>query len=244
MFGSKGGNGRGILSMTDHEKTRNLAPIKTVESYWLGLCGDEQVPLRSQVDPRGIESALENAFLLEKIAPSMAKLRVAGSHLSDLMGMQVSGMPLSSLISPGDRERFGQAVERLFAEPSIVHLTLRADDGFGKPAIEGHMILMPLRSDFGDVSRGLGALVTKGRIGRTPRRFKITSIEVTPALKPGVLAPLPGTPAALEGTQHRRLPGFAEARAGYEQVDQMQAAAQEKPALAQRGHLKLIVSND
>jgi hypothetical protein len=67
MFG-KGGNGQGIVSMTEREKARREAPLRQVETYWRGLCDGSSVPLRSQVDPRGMESALENAFLLERIA--------------------------------------------------------------------------------------------------------------------------------------------------------------------------------
>ncbi len=179
----KGGNGKGIVSMTEREKMRRLAPLRQVEAYWQGLCDGDSVPLRSQIDPRGIENALENAFLMERIAQTMAKIRVAGTHLNELMGMQVAGMPLSSLIAPTERERFGQGVASLFADPAIIHIDLVAEGGFGKPEMEASMVLLPLRSDFGDLTRGMGALITHGRIGRTPRRFLIQRMNVVPALK-------------------------------------------------------------
>ncbi len=252
MLGN-GGNGRDILSMNQHEKQRRMAPLRNVEAYWHGLCDKDQVPMRSQVDPRGIEDSLENAFLMERIAPSMAKIRVAGSHLSDLMGMQIAGMPLSSLIAPADRDRFGQAVSRLFADPAIIRLELRAEGGFGKPDLEGHMILMPLRSDFGDLSRALGAIVTNGRVGRTPRRFTVTSIDITPALQPGVIArrpaPIAKEPApevkplrslrdmiksnSVDATPVKPVPGI-----------NTQVKTPAKKAPQSRGHLRLIVSND
>ena len=178
----KGGNGRDVVSMTDREKMRRLAPLRQVEAYWHGLCAKDAVPLRSQIDPRGMEDALENAFLMERIAPSMAKIRVAGTHLNDIMGMQIAGMPLSCLIAPPERDRLGEAVAHLFADPAIVRIELRAEGGFGKPGLEAHMILLPLRSDFGDQTRALGALVSHGRIGRTPRRFVIQNVDVTPAI--------------------------------------------------------------
>ncbi|WGW02883.1 PAS domain-containing protein [Tropicibacter oceani] len=250
MLGN-GGKGRDVVSMTDREKARRLAPIRAVESYWLGLCAEDKVPLRSQVDPRGMESALENAFLMEKIAPTMGKVRVAGTHLSDLMGMQIAGMPLSTLIAPADREKFGQAIESLFAEPAVIRIDLRAEGGFGKPDLEGHMIIMPLRSDFGDISRALGALVTQGRIGRTPRRFSITHIEVSPALNPAAVAkpalPTPEQQGEKAPMLRLGLPkpaaktpadsaGFEEPRKAF------QGSA--IPAAPQRGHLRLVVSND
>lgn len=183
----KGENGQEIVSMSDRTKNRWMAPVRNVEAYWHALCDGNQVPLRSQVDPRGMESALENAFLMERIAPTMAKVRVAGSHLSDLMGMQIAGMPLSCLIAPADRERFGEAVGHLFGSGSIVKIELRAEGGFGKPDLVGHMILLPLRSDFGDMSRALGVLVSDGPIGRTPRRFTVSHVKVVPTAKSGIV---------------------------------------------------------
>jgi hypothetical protein len=43
------------------------------------------------------------------------------------------------------------------------------------------MLLLPLRSDLGDVSRALGCLVvTQGRIGPAARRFNIENAQVMP----------------------------------------------------------------
>ncbi|ANT59079.1 diguanylate cyclase [Salipiger sp. CCB-MM3] len=178
MFGL-GGNGEGVVSMTEHEKERRLAPLRLIEAYWQGLVGaDGQIPLRSQIDPRGIESALEYAFLGERIAPMLAKLRVAGTHLNELMGMETSGMPLSALIAPEDRDQLGAAIAKLFADGVEVRMHLVAEEGFGKSRLTGDMVLLPLRSDMGDLSRMIGALVTHGRVGRTPRRFRIESISM------------------------------------------------------------------
>ncbi|SMX35683.1 PAS domain-containing protein [Maliponia aquimaris] len=240
MFG-KGGNGQDIVSMTDREKMRRLAPLRHVEAYWHGLCASDAVPLRSQIDPRGMQDALENAFLMERIAPTMAKIRVAGTHLNDLMGMQIAGMPLSSLIAPQDRDRFGEAVARMFADPAIVRIDLAGEGGFGKPALEANMVLLPLRSDFGDQTRALGALVSHGRIGRTPRRFTVRHVEVIPALGAerevtqthrDTDAPLPAP--ALQEDPARYVPRAAPAT----------SPARDEPALTTKGHLRLVVRND
>lgn len=231
----KGGNDHGIVLMTEREKMRRLAPLRQVEAYWHGLVGEERVPLRSQIDPRGMEDALENAFLMERIAPTMAKIRVAGSHLNDLMGMQIAGMPLSSLIAPSERERFGQAVESLFSDPAIVRVTLKAEGGFGKPDMEANMVLLPLRSDFGDLSRALGALVTHGRIGRTPRRFLITEIEVLPVGASGEGFPVPAEkPQPVKAFRDAPEP-FRHSQAG---------PLDSKSATPTHGHLRLIIDND
>ncbi|WP_420325214.1 PAS domain-containing protein [Mameliella sp.] len=221
--------------MTDREKMRRLAPLRQVEAYWHGLCARDAVPLRSQIDPRGMEDALESAFLMERIAPTMAKIRVAGTHLNDLMGMQIAGMPLSSLIAPSDRERFGQAVAELFAGPCIVRIDLTAEGGFGKPDMEANMVLLPLRSDFGDQTRALGALVSHGRIGRTPRRFVLRHVEVTPALTGKDVVPAQ-RPKEIEPSLREDPARFAP-RAS-------EPNESTRAPITERGHLKLIVKND
>jgi hypothetical protein len=247
MLGN-GGKEQGIVSIGEREKARQLAPLRHIEAYWHGLCGTDQVPLRSQIDPRGMENALENAFLEERIAPSMAKVRVAGTHLNDLMGMQVAGMPLSSLIAPTEREKFGQAVNRLFADPAIIQLKLVAEAGFGKPDMEATMILMPLRSDFGDLSRGLGALVSHGKIGRTPRRFTIKSINVTPAIKPGIVSRRPveiiePAPVTEDTPPVAKLPSRIKSLTEAKKLLAKASQIEDRPLL-QKGHLRLVVSND
>lgn len=224
--------GAGIVSIEDHERQRRMAPLRQVEAYWRALCSAGDIPARGQIDPRGMQDALEYAFLMERIAPGMAKLRVAGAHLSDLMGMEMAGMPLSSLILPESREAVSEGVAALFADPAIVRMQLKAQGGLGKPELQADLLLMPLRSDFGDVTRALGVLVSHGRIGRTPRRFVLEGMTLCPAVSP-TATEAPGIVQA--DVQHRpepqRQPGLAEDRAAF------------KPA-ARRGHLRLIVSND
>ena len=90
-----------VIEMSDHHPESGYAAIAQVEAYWEALRGTRIVPKRSEIDPRGIEGALENAFIVERVAPGIARLRIAGSHLNDLMGMEVRGMPLTALFNPG-----------------------------------------------------------------------------------------------------------------------------------------------
>ena len=47
--------------------------LSQVEAYWEGLRGTRTAPLRSEVDPRGIDRALENAFSQIKKFSHLAK---------------------------------------------------------------------------------------------------------------------------------------------------------------------------
>ncbi|MGH1459152.1 MAG: PAS domain-containing protein [Paracoccaceae bacterium] len=165
---------KNIISMARFQNDLRFPVIAEVEAYWNGLRGTRLMPRRSEIDPRGIERALEFAFILERIAPGIARLRIAGSHLTELMGMEVRGMPISALFTPAARKTISEKMEDVFDGPSIVELDVVAEGGIGKPAIEGRLLLLPLKSDLGDVTRILGCFATRGSVGRTPRRFDIT----------------------------------------------------------------------
>lgn len=147
-----------------------FAMIAQVRAYWEALRKDGELPLRAQIDPRGIEGALAHSFLVERIAPGMARFRLAGMHLNDLMGMDVRGMPLGSIFEPPSRDAIVPKIEQVFSTPSILDLSLEGNRGIGQPALSGRMILLPVRSDQG-TDLALGCIATEGLIGRSPRRF-------------------------------------------------------------------------
>ena len=171
-----------VVNMTQFAASARYQPLREVEAYWDALRAGRLVPRRSDIDPRGIERALEFAFVLERIAPGLGRLRIAGSHLTELMGMEVRGMPLSALFAATARDGISEALEQVFADPARAELVLRGESGIGKPKLEARMVLLPLKSDLGDISRVLGCLVANGPIGRAPRRFEIVESRVVPLL--------------------------------------------------------------
>jgi len=154
----------------------DLQPLQQLRGYWEALRSGSTLPARADIDPRGIAGALETAFLLDRIAPGMAKVRLAGMGLHDVMGMEPAGMPLSVLFDPAARDRLSTALEQVFAGPSAVELWVEAERGIGKPALAGRMLILPLRDAAGEVGMAIGALVTAGAIGRQPRRFAIATL--------------------------------------------------------------------
>jgi hypothetical protein len=61
-----------VVDMSNYKPEIGYTAIAQVEAYWNALRGDKLLPKRSEIDPRGIERALENAFILERIAPGCA----------------------------------------------------------------------------------------------------------------------------------------------------------------------------
>ncbi|WP_315898597.1 PAS domain-containing protein [Vannielia litorea] len=171
---------RGVVSLMQYHNDIRFPAVHALRRYWDDLRGPRQVPSRAEVDPRAIEETLEYAFILERIAPGVGRFRLAGMHLNDLMGMEVRGMPCTSMFMPEHRATLSRVLEDVFAGPSTALLTLAGERGVGRPPMDGQMLLLPLTSDFGDVTRVLGCLCTIGPIGRSPRRFLVKDEVVRP----------------------------------------------------------------
>lgn len=185
--------GRGkILRLADYEPVQAERIVGELRGYWEGLRQGRAIPARGDVDPRGIRRALDYAFILERIAPGAARFRLAGRHLIDLMGMEVRGMPLCAFLNTSSRGRLSDVLESVFRGPQIAELMLESPSSYGRPAMTGRMLLMPLRSDLGDVTRALGCMICEGELGESPRRFDLMSdleFPVIPGAK--VLEPSP-----------------------------------------------------
>nr|WP_111298669.1 PAS domain-containing protein [Paracoccus saliphilus] len=189
-----------IVRLQDYEPCRPDRVLRDLRSYWDGIRNGRAVPARTDVDPRGIARALDYAFILERIAPGAGRLRLAGRHLIDLMGMEVRGMPVCAFLNTSSRGRFSDVLESVFKAPQIARVTLAAKAQYARPELTGQMLLLPLRSDLGDVTRALGCLVAEGDPGVAPRRFDLVADEVMPIIEGGTtLAPSPSTIGFAEG---------------------------------------------
>lgn len=190
-----------MIDMTGLVTDNRFRSLTEVEAYWEGLRVGGAVPRRADIDPRGIENALEYAFVLERIAPGLARLRIAGMHLNDLMGMEMRGMPISAMVLPNARAGFVRTLEAVMSRPAVARLTLSAQTGIGKPSLDGRMLLLPLLSDMGEITRVLGCVETHGQIGHAPRRFSVMQTD---------LRSLPGQGSRKALPPQRAEAGFAE----------------------------------
>ena len=168
-----------VIAMNRHRPDPRFAHIAQVEAYWQALRGRRVVPRRSEVDPRGIESALEYAFILEQVAPGIGRLRIAGGHLADLLGMEVRGMPFSAFFQPEARSDLADCLAQVCTRPAMASLSVQAETGIGKPPLVARLLLLPMLGEDGAINRILGCLDSSGSIGRTPRRFVITARHLT-----------------------------------------------------------------
>ena len=184
-----------LLRLADYEAARPDRVLGDLRAYWESLRQGRAIPARADVEPRGIRRALDFAFILERIAPGAARFRLAGRHLIDLMGMEVRGMPVCSFLNTSSRGRLSDVLESVFRGPQIAEIRLDSPASYGRPGLDARMILLPLRSDLGDVTRALGCLIAEGEIGQGPRRFDLIEDREFPVI-PGAKVLEPSASAA------------------------------------------------
>lgn len=146
--------------------------LNVIERHWQNLRRGGVVPSRADVDPNAIDSALPWAFVLHRVAPGVARVRVAGQELNDLLKMDPRGMPLSAFFEADDRSTMSVHLEAVFSEPALIQIPLHRPASLLRPAVKGTLLLMPLTDYSGEVTRAMGALVTDRPIG-TRRRIQI-----------------------------------------------------------------------
>ncbi|SDC06657.1 PAS domain-containing protein [Ruegeria marina] len=191
---SKGKTGN-VISMDRFRNGRSLSPLRQAEAYWSALRTGDNIPHRSDIDPRGLENILEYTFILERIAPGIARFRLAGNHLTLIAGMEVRGMPITALFSATARAEITATIENVFLAPAIAELSLTAAPGHGAGAIEARAVLLPLKSDLGDVSRALGVLIADGPFGTGGLRFELSKSKLrtlTADCREKMRSPVPG----------------------------------------------------
>lgn len=206
---TKGNTSGGKAGQTEPagQTSQKFAMLSEVRAYWEGLREAGALPRRDQIDPRGIAGALEQVFLIERIAPGLARFRLAGMGVSEVLGMDVRGMPLSSVFDPVARDRLAPALEAVFRDNVALDLWLEAERGIGRPTLAARLLLLPLVSTRGLTDLALGCLALDGQIGRTPRRFAISALlsETLVVARPPARDPVRSQPVA----------GFAEPQTAF-----------------------------
>ncbi|MEM8536897.1 MAG: PAS domain-containing protein [Pseudomonadota bacterium] len=161
------------------ERRRNMLPgaddpiLEKLENYWNGLRHSKRIPARNDVEPSEIDYILPHAFILQRVAPGLARMRVAGQKLHDLLKMDARGMPVTTLFHHDSRDQIKDLLESAFMDPAIVSLPLHSPGSLMRPEINGAMLLLPLHDHEGKSNRLLGALVTDLEKTNRPRRFTI-----------------------------------------------------------------------
>lgn len=216
----------GVVSLARYREARDQLSINTIIAYWDGLRRERLVPGRADIDPRGIETALDDAFILERLNSRSARFRIAGRRLDEVLGVEARGVPFAGLFAPAARDRAGEIVESVFRAPEIADLSLTSAEG----GAGARLVLLPLTSDLGDVTRALGCLVPVAVRPVQAQKFVITDSRAIPLCA--------GRPVEWPGLEKRSpVPGFAEPAVPFHAN-----AAASGPG--KRPHLRLVPSGE
>ena len=200
-----------VVWMDRFRSGRSLSPLRQAEAYWLALAEGGRIPRRAEIEPRALGNILPATFLLERVAPGIARFRVAGQQLCGLAGMELRGMPFSAFFTAAARPAVAALLERLFDSPAVAELSMTGKGRWRGAAPEARAILLPLADEAGCVNRALGVLVADGDHAR-PLRLDLTGHRLRPLPRHGPAgqdaAP---RPAAAPPPEPPEPPGMAEA---------------------------------
>ncbi len=178
-----------------------FAGLAEIEAYWEALRAGRQAPSRTEIDPRGIEGALAQAFIATGSSDGPCRFRVAGREARAAMGMDLRGMPVDALILPADRAGFSALVGRVLSDAARAEIDLCAPRCGAAPPLLARMVMLPLAGPDGGIDRMLGGLSIPGLAAGddysaaacgAPRRFLVTARQLRPPAAPGAAsAPAP-----------------------------------------------------
>ncbi len=212
--------------------------LARLRAYWEELRGDRIAPYRAEIDPRRFEGALENMFILESLNPGQVRVRLGGLALCEMMGMEVRGMPPEAFIDNAFRGRFQEHLGEVLTGPAVAELDLLAEGRPPAGMVHAQMILLPLRSDFGEVTRILGCVVAERPGVRAPVSFRIESARISRVRRKR------SADCARSPAEHAAgpLPGFADPADAFVAPPVREVVDNPAPIVSRprRGHLKVV----
>ena len=142
---------------TDPMGSRPHPAMALLENHWQSLRHGQNTPARADVDPAAIDKALSWTFILHRVAPGVARIRIAGQNLHDVLRMDPRGMPISAFFDADDRSTLSVHVESVFSDPALIMIPLHRPAALLRPEVQGALLLMPLTDHLGEVTRAIGA---------------------------------------------------------------------------------------
>lgn len=212
-----------------HQGTRRLF------EYWTDLTGVRSAPYRSEVTAANLgRDVAANAFVLENLGEGNIRFRVAGANLRDLFGLDPRGMSALSVFTEDQKPRFRALVEAALERPCLGLASCIAANPIGEET-QLELLLAPLRSDFGEMNRVLGAFHV---VGAPPAEQSLRRCRIQKAHT--LRLEMDGEPEL-----DAPLAGFAEPATGFAGKPALTAieggaAAQTEP---RTGHLRVVTED-
>jgi hypothetical protein len=150
-------------------------------SYWNTLRGNRPAPKRFEIEPSRIANNLPDTFILERVNPVTTRFRLAGSRITETLGMELRGRNLFELFDVEDAMVLQSQMELVTSHCAVGVFRMSADDGTGLSATF-EVLIMPLTHTRDTVERFLGCIAPIGDLswlGTVPlKNLKLIDDEI------------------------------------------------------------------
>lgn len=135
------------------------AVSQSLFSYWNALRGSRPAPRRFEIEPSRIANDLPDTFILERINHTNVRFRLAGTRITDALGMELRGKNLFELFDAEDGRTLQNQMELIASQCAVGLFRMSADNGKGM-ATTFEVLILPLMHTSDSVERFLGSVTS------------------------------------------------------------------------------------
>ena len=168
-----------MLVIEGSRRMKTPVIFRQLEAYWEALRPVGDIPSRDTIDPRGFESVMDFAFLLEVSPNGEPVFRLTGERLGDLLGVSLDKVPMTALFKRECQPQVRNAMLSVFTSPGVLRAELTSEASISRPELTASLQVLPLRKLDGSITCALGALHFDRPVGRSPRQFSEMNHNLT-----------------------------------------------------------------
>jgi hypothetical protein len=134
------------------------AVSQSLFSYWNALRGNRPAPKRFEIEPSRIANNLPDTFILERLNHSNIRFRLAGTRITDALGMELRGKNLFDLFSAEDAKTLESQMELITTQcvVGLFRMSAATVDGI---SVTFEILILPLTHVRDSVERYVGCIV-------------------------------------------------------------------------------------
>ncbi|MFA5958308.1 PAS domain-containing protein [Hyphomicrobium sp.] len=146
------------------------AVTQSLFSYWNTLRGQRRAPKRFEIDPSRIANDLPDTFILERMNPRNVRFRLAGTRITEALGMELRGKNLFDMFDADDAATVQSQIEIITEHCAVGVFRISAENGEGR-STTFEVLVLPLTHTQDSVERFLGSITSidkPGWLGAVP----------------------------------------------------------------------------
>jgi hypothetical protein len=146
------------------------AVSQSLFSYWNALRKNRPAPKRFEIEPSRIANNLPDTFILERLDHTNIRFRLAGTRITDALGMELRGRNLFDLFSAGDAKTLEAQMELITTHCAVGLFRMSAVNADGI-SVTFEILILPLTHIRDSVERYVGCIVPIDKpdwLGRVP----------------------------------------------------------------------------